>query len=102
MGEAEFPWFKTWGEIPTASSYGGHSGVASSGGKGKDKGGGKGGKSEPVGSGIRGPAGRMPEVNLLMDAVSNISSQVLRDPRGFALSCVLPDKFMGGLIGKRG
>lgn len=40
--------------------------------------------------------------SLIIDVVKGLPSSVIQDPRGFALSCVVPNALVGGLIGKGG
>lgn len=47
--------------------------------------------------------GRQPQgVDIMMKVAYNLPPYVMEDSRGFALSCVVPDRLVGGLIGRGG
>lgn len=77
-------WFSTW-----ASS----AGTMTSGGYGMQLG--------PMSYG--GGKGRSPQgFDTMMHVAETLPSYVMEDSRGFALSCVVPERLMGGLIGRGG
>jgi len=41
-------------------------------------------------------------VQLMVDTARNLPGYVLEDERGFALNCLVPNRFVGGLIGRAG
>jgi len=111
-------WFQSWAGTSAAAS-GGHGG---GGGKGKESrgGGGKGdggyskgderyGGAPPMpmgygagGHGHRGSGGGSPGIDLMMGVARELPPYVMDDSRGFALSCVVPNRLVGGLIGRGG
>lgn len=109
------PWWQDW------AADTGVGGVPKGGGKGDKKGGkGKGKEWEGVkgppaedwgGNGYRDSRprpgggygrGEHPGVAILMDHARNLPPYVLDDERGFALTCIVPNRLVGGLIGRGG
>merc|ERR1719270_2313282 len=93
------PWFQTW-----ASNSGG---VSSGGGGGNSRNGqGYGGPSSyPMPSGGGGGGGMNfngPGIDLMVRVAQGLPPYVMEDSRGFALSCVVPNRLVGGLIGRGG
>lgn len=79
-------WFQTWASTSGAGAgSGGYSMQGSSGGH-------------------MGLAGNMhaPGVDVMMRVAGSLPSYVMEDSRGFALSCVVPQRLVGGLIGRGG
>jgi len=127
---SEEPWWLDWAEDngcheggAPKGGKGGKGGKGDIGGKskGKDKGKEKGkGKdrgrdwdqleedraSSYIGGGGRPPRGGFgadhPGARLMIDTVRNLPEHVLEDERGFALSCIVPNRLVGGLIGRAG
>jgi len=77
------PWFDQWAAQKTIGS----NGVLSSRNSGGSNGGYTGGKAG---------------VDLLTQVAEGLPSYVLEDSRGFALSCVVPNRLVGGIIGRGG
>lgn len=94
------PWFQSWA---TSSAAGGGMGglslgsAYSSGGKGGGKSSGGGG----YGGGLSHGRGS-PGVDLMVQVAQGLPSYVMEDSRGFALSCVVPNRLVGGIIGRGG
>lgn len=86
------PWFDQWA---AQKSTGGNGGFSSSGGKGVGRGEGAGGSSGGYTAGRSG-------VDLMMQVAEGLPSYVTEDSRGFALSCVVPNRLVGGIIGRGG
>jgi len=85
------PWFPTW--AATTGSFQA-AGASSQGGGGGSAGVmlGLGGMPMADGSGI----------DIMMRVAQGLPPYVMEDSRGFALSCVVPDHLVGGLIGRGG
>jgi len=81
-------WFQTWGSA---------SGV-SSGGYNPMQGGSMSGQMMPCGGGNM----NAPGVDIMMRTAQTLPAYVMEDSRGFALSCIVPVRLVGGLIGKGG
>jgi len=73
-----------WGD----GGHGGGGGGSWGGGSQRDWGGRSGGGSGGI--------------NVLLDVARSLPPHVLEDQRGFALSCVVPNRLVGGLIGRKG
>lgn len=88
----EEPWFQTWATATTAGA------LTMGGEKGYGKGSGK------NGGGYRGGGGGYgsPGVDLMLSVAQGLPGYVMEDSRGFALSCVVPNKLVGGIIGRGG
>jgi len=81
-------WFQTWG-----SSTG-----VSSGGYGA-----QGGALPGMGQNFSGRGSmNAPGVDIMMRVAQGLPPYVMEDSRGFALSCVVPNRLVGGLIGRGG
>lgn len=52
--------------------------------------------------GFGGPGMNAPGVDVMMRVAQQLPSYVMQDARGFALSCVVPNRLVGGLIGRGG
>mmetsp|Transcript_49463 Transcript_49463/g.125994 ORF Transcript_49463/g.125994 Transcript_49463/m.125994 type:complete len:380 (-) Transcript_49463:197-1336(-) len=112
----EEPWFQGWaassGCHPSYSGEGGKGGKGSKGGRGGDEGSrggrngewgdGSGGGGSWGGSYRGGRGGGGTGVNILLDVARGLPHHVMEDSRGFALSCVVPNRLVGGLIGRGG
>jgi len=108
------PWFKVWAESTGAVSASGGGGAWTGGPShsappaqlapyrgGERHGGGYGGGGHNgggSGGGFRGGNG----IDQLMEIASTLPQYVTEDTRGFALSCVVPNSLVGGLIGRGG
>jgi len=98
----EEPWFTVWASSTTGGNY---AGAGYGGGYGSDygagpaggggRGGGKGGRNGGVGF-------NNPGVDLMVQVAQSMPRYVMEDTRGFALSCVVPNKLVGGIIGRGG
>jgi len=77
------PWFQTW-----ASANG--TVQAGAGGAGQ------------LGWGGAPPAMYSPGIDLMVRVAQGMPPYVMEDSRGFAMSCVVPNRFVGGLIGRSG
>lgn len=58
-----------------------------------------------TGAGLSGPSFRgmgSPGVDIMMRVAHSLPPYVMEDSRGFALSCVVPNRLVGGLIGRGG
>lgn len=53
---------------------------------------------------LRGPPSNMnsPGIDLMMRVAQGLPPYVMEDSRGFALSCIVPNRLVGGLIGRGG
>lgn len=128
QGQNEEPWFSVWASSTTGLSGGFGGGKGKGEGKGSfGKGGGGGGGDFGGGGGFGGGFGaggggggfggggnfgggggshsagmNAQGVPLMMEVAQGMPSYVMEDPRGFALSCVVPNKLVGGLIGRSG
>lgn len=87
------PWFDQWAMQKTIGS---NSVFSSSGGKGGGKGEGNSGGSSA------GYTGGRAGVDLLTQVAEGLPPYVMEDSRGFALSCVVPNRLVGGIIGRGG
>lgn len=85
----EEPWFQVWASSTTGGAYGGSWGNAATGG-------GKGGRNGSSASFSN------PGVELMVQVAQGMPRYVMEDSRGFALSCVVPNKLVGGIIGRGG
>lgn len=85
-------WFQTWAAT-TGASYGGYGAAASSYASGYSAAG-----AYP--SSMRGY--QQPGIDVMMQVANSLPSYVMEDTRGFALSCVVPNTLVGGLIGRGG
>lgn len=79
-------WFQAWASSTGASSAGGYS---------------------MQGAGMTGQMPRnsnmhAPGVDVMMRVAGQLPTYVMEDSRGFALSCVVPNRLVGGLIGRGG
>eukprot|EP00747_Dinoflagellata_sp_TGD_P164477 gnl/TRDRNA2_/TRDRNA2_184462_c0_seq1.p1 gnl/TRDRNA2_/TRDRNA2_184462_c0~~gnl/TRDRNA2_/TRDRNA2_184462_c0_seq1.p1 ORF type:complete len:360 (-),score=58.49 gnl/TRDRNA2_/TRDRNA2_184462_c0_seq1:72-1070(-) len=84
-------WFQTWATTPgTVSAGKGMGGVASYSGSGGYGGGGYPGVSHN------------PGIDTMMRVANGLPPYVMEDSRGFAMSCVVPNRLVGGLIGRGG
>eukprot|EP00933_Yihiella_yeosuensis_P009658 TRINITY_DN1156_c0_g2_i1.p1 TRINITY_DN1156_c0_g2~~TRINITY_DN1156_c0_g2_i1.p1 ORF type:complete len:335 (-),score=87.47 TRINITY_DN1156_c0_g2_i1:159-1163(-) len=85
------PWFPEWASTNPADAMGmGMMGMGGGGGKG-------GGKNGGYGRGGHGPG-----VDMMMQVAQGLPPYVMEDSRGFALSCVVPNRLVGGIIGRAG
>jgi hypothetical protein len=83
----EEAWFQSW--ATNNGGYGGYQGMSSGGGKGSR-------------NGYGGGMGMNPGVDLMLQVASGLPPYVMEDSRGFALSCVVPNRLVGGIIGRGG
>lgn len=99
------PWFQTWASTSGAVSSGG-GGCSSRNGQGysgpttynvTSGGSGGGGGGGGSGMGFNGQG-----VDLMVRVAQGLPPYVMEDSRGFALSCVVPNRLVGGLIGRGG
>lgn len=90
------PWFQGWA---TSNSASGGSGSMGAGGSSMGSAGKGAGKN---GGGPGGYTSMNPGVDLMMDVAQNLPNYVMEDQRGFALSCVVPNRLVGGIIGRAG
>lgn len=107
-------WFQTWAGTSAAASGGrgggcgkGQSpsvphGPPSRGGKGDGGCGGASPMAKGYGGGHDRRGGGGASIDLMMDVAQGLPPYVLDDARGFALSCVVPNRLVGGLIGRGG
>lgn len=110
-------WFQSWAGTSAAASWGhgggGGKGPQSRGGGGKGDGGYSSGgagyapatPSLPMGYGAHGHSqrgGGSPGIDLMMGVARDLPQYVMDDSRGFAMSCVVPNRLVGGLIGRGG
>mmetsp|Transcript_36226 Transcript_36226/g.77244 ORF Transcript_36226/g.77244 Transcript_36226/m.77244 type:complete len:356 (-) Transcript_36226:82-1149(-) len=86
------PWFPTWASATgvVSAAAGGYPGM--------------GGSAHPMPMAMRGapPAFGAPGVEVMMRVANSLPPYVMEDSRGFALSCVVPNRLVGGLIGRGG
>jgi len=78
----EEPWFATWAGTSGAGAPGGYGDV---GGRSSSRGG-----------------YQAPGIDTMIRVAQGLPSYVMEDSRGFALSCVVPNRLVGGLIGRGG
>eukprot|EP00442_Polarella_glacialis_P011271 CAMPEP_0115166958 /NCGR_PEP_ID=MMETSP0227-20121206/74395_1 /TAXON_ID=89957 /ORGANISM="Polarella glacialis, Strain CCMP 1383" /LENGTH=283 /DNA_ID=CAMNT_0002579515 /DNA_START=190 /DNA_END=1041 /DNA_ORIENTATION=- len=104
---SEEPWFASW--IATNSGVAGGMGMGMMPSYSGDHGGGRGGGGKGGGKGIGGGGGGggygsmgNPGLDLMMQVASGMPPYVMEDSRGFALSCVVPNRLVGGIIGRGG
>jgi len=78
-------WFSTWGSASGAvqAGYGGIAGPSAL-------------------RGATGGYGSTPGIDLMVRVAQGLPPYVMEDSRGFALSCVVPNRLVGGLIGRGG
>lgn len=79
-------WFDGWASTPGTTS----SGVV------MGKGGGRGGPQMFM------PGAVSPGLQTMMSVAQSLPQHVMEDSRGFAVSCVVPERLVGGLIGRGG
>lgn len=108
-------WFEQWAAhktIGAAGSGGGRGGGRGDGGRSDARGdggystgysGGGGGRHSGSGySGASSGGGLGAGVDLMMQVAKGLPSYVMEDTRGFALTCVVPNRLVGGIIGRGG
>lgn len=103
-------WFEQWAAHKTiGGSSGGSGGRGGGGGRGDGRGDGGYGSGYSSGGGGGGGAryGRSYSsassgVDLMMEVAKGLPSYVMEDQRGFALTCVVPNRLVGGIIGRGG
>lgn len=83
----EEPWFSSWAST-NGSAPGGAGGYSELGGAGRSSGG-RGGYQAPG-------------IDTMIRVAQGLPPYVMEDSRGFALSCVVPNRLVGGLIGRGG
>jgi len=81
-------WFTTWASATNVVPAGG--GIS----------GGYGATTMPLQFG--GPSYASPGINTMIQVAQGLPPYVMEDSRGFALSCVVPNRLVGGLIGRGG
>eukprot|EP00933_Yihiella_yeosuensis_P009661 TRINITY_DN1156_c0_g4_i2.p1 TRINITY_DN1156_c0_g4~~TRINITY_DN1156_c0_g4_i2.p1 ORF type:complete len:312 (-),score=66.69 TRINITY_DN1156_c0_g4_i2:182-1117(-) len=86
----EEQWFQSW--ATTSSAMGGMGMGMGMGGMGGGRNGYGGGRG----------MGMHPGVDLMMNIAGSLPPYVMEDSRGFALSCVVPNRLVGGIIGRGG
>mmetsp|Transcript_110853 Transcript_110853/g.320396 ORF Transcript_110853/g.320396 Transcript_110853/m.320396 type:complete len:253 (-) Transcript_110853:194-952(-) len=87
----EEPWFATWVRTNSATSgSSGYGGILTSTG------------GPPGGNHSYGDYSRTTGVDTLTRVAHSLPPYVMEDSRGFALSCVVPQRLVGGLIGRAG
>lgn len=87
-------WFATWAAT-TGVVYGGYAGYGGSGASSYG--------ASSYGSSMRGGNYYSPPgVDTMMQVAHSLPQYVMEDNRGFALSCVVPNALVGGLIGRGG
>mmetsp|Transcript_9201 Transcript_9201/g.15063 ORF Transcript_9201/g.15063 Transcript_9201/m.15063 type:complete len:377 (-) Transcript_9201:17-1147(-) len=112
------PWFADWSQFSAAKLYGGGGGGGHYGGGGGRGGGGghydydsgsRGGDRSHSRNGGHGGYGGHDSgygsgsgLDVLMRVSQDLPGYVVEDSRGFALSCVVPNRLVGGLIGRGG
>ena len=60
------------------------------------------GQGEGAGCSSGGHTGGGAALDLMMQVAEGLPAYVTEDPRGFALSCVVPNRLVGGIIGRGG
>lgn len=81
-------WFQTWAAT-SGTSYGGYSTANSM-------------VLPPMAQMSSGGYNNSQGIDVMMRVASNLPPYVMEDARGFALSCVVPNRLVGGLIGRGG
>lgn len=96
------PWFQSWASNPGSVTAPGGSGGGGRNGQGYapqvSAGGGGAGGGGGEGAGGYNATG----VDLMFRVAQGLPPYVMEDARGFALSCVVPNRLVGGLIGRGG
>lgn len=89
------PWFQTWGLTTSTARSGGGSASWSTGA------GSMGYAEMPLAAPLY--AHHAPQgVDLMLRVAQSLPAYVMEDSRGFAMSCVVPNRLVGGLIGRGG
>lgn len=89
-------WFQTWAASATVMNSGGGMGLPSGPNYGLPM------QMSAVGGGSSGMQMNSPGVDLMLRAAQGLPPYVMEDQRGFALSSMVPNKLVGGLIGRGG
>jgi len=85
------PWFAAWASTTIGVPQSGLAGALAAGSTG----------GAQLGGSMQAPFSS-PGIQTMMNVAQGLPPYVMEDSRGFALSCVVPDRLVGGLIGRGG